>query len=243
MAYVAQVLWRWDFFFERAPEILRAAEFTFYLVFGGIFIAMILGLFLAIARRSDRRWIKLPVGGFVEFIRSTPLLVQLYVVFFIFPIYTPLEIADITLLPRIRIPPLTTGILVIGIHYATYTSEVYRAGIDAVVKGQWEAATALNFRKGYVWRRIILPQAIPPVVPALGNYLISAFKDTPQVFAIGVLEVLTTAQRIGTRTFRFVEPLTTAAVFFIVLSYVSGLLIRKIERRYGSAVEMPAGGI
>lgn len=232
MGVVAQGVWRWEFAWEILPQMLNGLQTTISATLVGIVLAMVLGLFLAVGRRSERRWVVVPIGGFVEFVRSTPLLVQLYFVFFILPLYTP-----------IRASAFVTGVLVLGIHYATYTSEVYRAGIDAVPKGQWEAATALNFRRGYTWRRIVLPQAVPPVVPALGNYIISMFKDTPQLLAIGVLEVLGTGRAIGSRTFRDVEPLTIAAIFFVVLSYLSALLIRQIERRWGSAAEMPVGGI
>lgn len=230
---IAQAVWRWEFAWEIVPQMLAGLQTTILATLGGIVLAMILGLVLAIARRSERRWVRLPVGGVIEFIRSTPLLVQLYFVFFLLPL----------LHPALAFSAFTTGVTVLGIHYATYTSEVYRAGIDAVPRGQWEAATALNFRRGYTWRRIVLPQSIPPVIPALGNYLISMFKDTPQLLVIGVAEVLRTGRAIGDETFRYVEPLTTAGVFFIVLSYASALLVRRVERRYGSAVEMPIGGI
>ncbi len=86
----------------------------------------------------------------------------------------------------------------------------------------------------HTWRRIVLPQAIPPVIPALGNYWISLFKDTPTLLAITLLEILTSAQRLGAETFRYQEAITIAGIFFLVLAYSSSLVVRYLERRYGS---------
>ncbi len=127
--------------------------------------------------------------------------------------------------------PLATGIVAIGIHYSTYASEVYRSGLDSVPRGQWEAATALNFSTFEKLRTVILPQAIPPVVPALGNYLVAMFKDTPLLAAIGVLELLNTAKEIGSYSFRYLEGLTIVGIFFLLMSLISAVGIRALERR------------
>jgi polar amino acid transport system permease protein len=108
---------------------------------------------------------------------------------------------------------------------------VYRAGIEAVPVGQWEAARALSIAPTRTWRAIILPQAIRRVVPALGNYAVSMFKDTPFLFAITVVEMVTAAQQFGARHFQYLEPLTLAGVIFLVASYPTSLLIRRLERR------------
>ena len=89
--------------------------------------------------------------------------------------------------------------LALGIHYAAYCSEVYRAGFDNIPRGQWEASTALNLTPWHTFRDVIIPQAIPPVVPALGNYLVALFKETPLLSAIAVLELMQTAKIIGSR--------------------------------------------
>ena len=99
-----------------------------------------------------------------------------------------------------------TGIIGIGLNYSAYTAEVYRAGIEGVPSGQWEAARALNFSHGQMWGRIILPQAIRKVIPALGNYLIAMFKDTPILASIGVLEMLERARLLGRRTSATLNP-------------------------------------
>ena len=120
----------------------------------------------------------------------------------------------------------------LGIHYSVYLSEVYRAGIEGVARGQWEAAQSLNMTPRQAWRLVVLPQAIPPVIPPLGNYLISMFKDTPVLSTITVSELLRVAVVEGTRTFRFLEPLILVAVIFLALSYPSSLIVRRLELRF-----------
>jgi polar amino acid transport system permease protein len=127
------------------------------------------------------------------------------------------------------IPALVAGVMALGLHYSTYCSEVYRAGLENVPRGQWEAATALNLGPMATYRDIILPQAIPPMVPALGNYLVGLFKETPLLSAIAVLELMQTAKIIGSETFRYLEPITLVGVFFLVMSLASAALIRRVE--------------
>ena len=110
---------------------------------------------------------------------------------------------------------------------------MYRAGIESVSKGQWEAATALNFSGAQTWRFIVIPQAFPPIIPAMGNYLIAMFKDTPMLSAITVLELLQTAKIIGSESFRYLEPLTLVGGFFLVLSLVAARGVRWAEYRFG----------
>ena len=124
---------------------------------------------------------------------------------------------------------LTAGILAIGLHYGTYCSEVYRAGLANVPRGQWEASIALNLSPYHTFRDIILPQAIPPVVPALGNYLVALFKDTPLLSAIAVVELMQSAKMLGSETFRYIEPITLVGVIFLVFSLVAAWLIRRLE--------------
>ena len=121
-------------------------------------------------------------------------------------------------------------IMALGVHYATYCSEVYRAGLENIPRGQWEASTALNLSLGTTFKDIILPQAIPPVVPALGNYLVALFKETPLLSAIAVLELMQTAKILGSETFRYTEQITLVGLLFLVMSLVSAALIRQVER-------------
>lgn len=107
---------------------------------------------------------------------------------------------------------------------------MYRAGINAVPAGQWQAAKALNLGRWQTYRHVVLPQAIPPVIPALGNYLIAMFKDTPLLSAITVLETLQRAKIIGNETFRYLEPLTIVGIIFLILSVLSGFAVSWLQK-------------
>jgi polar amino acid transport system permease protein len=208
----------WYFAWEILPILMEAALVTLQATVTGYAIALVLGLLLALLRRSKMIIISAPISVFIEFIRSTPLLVQLFFMYFIFPEY------------GIRMSPLMTGIIGLGIHYSCYLSEVYRAGLDGIPKGQWEAARALNFGKLSTYKNIIIPQAIPPVVPALGNYLIGMIKDTPLLSAIAVVEIMQQAKIIGSETFRYLEPITEVGLFFLIVSLFFAALVRKTEK-------------
>jgi polar amino acid transport system permease protein len=209
----------WQFAFQVLPALLYAARITVFATALGFAIALVGGLVLALARMAPSAPIRWPVGWFIEFVRSTPLLVQIYFVFFALPNI------------GIVLPALTCGVLVLGVHYSTYVAEVYRAGLESVPAGQWEAAAAVNLGPYRTFRDIILPQAIPPVVPALGNYLIVMFKETPLLAAIAVVEMLQRAKIIGSETFRYTEPITIVGLIFLALSLLSAVGIRRLERR------------
>jgi len=214
--------WDWDFVWQILPTLAEGAKITVIATLLGFAVAAVFGLGLAIARRSPNPLISLPASGFTEFVRGTPLLVQLYFLFYILP--------DLGL----TLSPLVAGVIGLGLHYGTYTSEVYRAGIENVSRGQWEAAKACNLTSGQSWRHIILPQAIVPMIPALANYLIAMFKETPLLSAITVLELMNQARSIANFNYRYVEPITLVGVFFLVISLISVVGIKFLERRYGS---------
>ncbi len=213
------MIFDWGYAWDIAPRLAEGLVVTLQATVLGMAVALTLGLVLALARRSRHRLLAWPTSALVEFVRSTPLLVQIYFLFYILP--------DAGL----RLSPLATGVLALGLHYAAYCSEVYRAGLEAVPKGQWEAAVALNLSHWRTMKDIIIPQAIPPVVPALGNYLVAMFKDTPLLSAITVLELLQAAKLVGSETFRYVEPLTLVGGLFLILSLVSAAAIRWVEGR------------
>jgi polar amino acid transport system permease protein len=212
-------MWDWDFAFSILPEILSALKITIYATFVGFLLALILGLIITIVRRSKIKFLSLFTKGFVNFVRNTPLLVQLYFIFYVFP-----KIG-------LSLEPFVAGVLGLGLHYSTYLSEVYRSGIEAIPKGQWEAAKALNFKRSQTWKKIILPQALPPIIPIMGNYLMTMFKETPVLAAITLVEILQTAKIIGARSFRYLEGFTIVGVLFLLLSYPSALIVRRLELR------------
>jgi len=214
----------WSFALEILPTLGSALVITIQATVLGMLVAVTLGLVLAMLRRSRLRVVSLPAAFFIEFVRSTPLLVQIYFLFYVLP------------LTGVQMSPLMTGIVALGLHYATYCAEVYRAGIEAVPRGQWEAATALNMSRWRTAVGVVLPQAIPPVVSALGNYLVAMFKDTPLLSAITVVELLQQSKMIGSSTFRYTEPLTLVGLLFLALSLVAAWGVRGLEarlQRYG----------
>lgn len=211
----------WGLVLDSIPQLLDGLVTALVATVVGYAIALVLGLVVALLRRSRTRWIRWPVALVIEFIRSTPLLVQLFFFFFVLPTV------------GIGFPPLVTGAIALGLHYATYTSEVYRSGIENVPDGQWEASTALNLSIRRTWTSVILPQAIPRVIPALGNYVIAMFKDTPMLAFITVLEMLEIARTIGAETFRYAEPVTAAGLMYLVVALVMAWLARMVERQYG----------
>ncbi|MFD6435842.1 MULTISPECIES: ectoine/hydroxyectoine ABC transporter permease subunit EhuD [Streptomyces] len=210
--------WNWDHVDEFMPLFWDGVELTLKALFFGTLIAFSLGLVWAVAQRSEKKWIRWPVTVVTEFIRNTPLLVQLFFLFYVVPEWGP------------SMSPLTTGIVGLGLHYSTYTSEVYRAGIEGVPAGQWEAATALSLSKRRTWTSVILPQAVRRVIPALGNYVIVMLKESPQMAAIGALDMLGQAQNYSQTTFTF-EAISVVGVAFIVIAYPASLLLRVLERR------------
>ncbi|PXY26773.1 ectoine/hydroxyectoine ABC transporter permease subunit EhuD [Prauserella sp. PE36] len=215
--------WDWEYAIDSLPLLAEGILVTIELTVLGALLAYVLGLVFAMIRRVGVPVLSQFVYLFVEFIRSTPLLIQ------VFAFYYLLQPAI-----GVKLSPFLTGVIMLGVHYATYTSEVYRAGIEAIPKGQWEAARALSIPRGRVWTGVILPQAVPRVLPALGNYTISMFKETPLLLAIGVVDVLNSAKEAGAETFRVIEPYTLAGVFFLLVSYPASILVRKLERRVGT---------
>lgn len=211
--------WDWGAVADFMPRFWDGLLLTLQILALGSLISFALGLVWALLMRTPTRWVRWPVGAVTEFIRNTPLLVQLFFFFYVLPEW------------GLTWPALTTGICAIGLHYSTYTMQVYRAGIEAVPAGQWEAATALNLSTTRTWQVVILPQAIRRVVPALGNYVIAMLKDTPILMTITVMEMLGAARLFAQQNFQFTEPLTVIGVAFILIAYPASLLVRALERR------------
>ncbi|MEO3749123.1 ectoine/hydroxyectoine ABC transporter permease subunit EhuD [Streptomyces sp. B6B3] len=215
--------WNWQNVEDFMPTFWDGLWVTLQALVLGSLIAFALGLVWALAQRSRFVWVRWPVNLITEFIRNTPLLVQLFFLFYVLPEWGP------------QWSPLTTGIIGLGLHYSTYTSEVYRAGIGGVPVGQWEAAKALSLPASRTWIGVILPQAIRRVVPALGNYVIAMLKDSPMIAIIGALDMLGEAQTFSDTTFTS-EAYTVVGVAFIAIAYPASLLIRALERRLARSI-------
>ncbi|WP_017726459.1 ectoine/hydroxyectoine ABC transporter permease subunit EhuD [Halalkalibacterium ligniniphilum] len=215
-------IFNWTYAAEVFPILFRAMFVTLGITIAAYLVALVFGLVLTFLRRSTYRPVALVTYGFIEFVRSTPPLVQLFFVYYAWPMIPVIGV---------NLNAITAGILTLGIHYSTYLSEIYRSGINAVPKGQWEASRALNFSGIQTWFKIILPQAVPPVIPMMGNYLIVLFKETPLLMAISVNEMLMQARTLGSQVFSFVEVYTIVGLLFLVLSYPASLFVGYLERR------------
>ena len=208
--------WNWDHAAAAFPEILeKFLTVTLVVTIIGSIIAAVLGLVIALGRRSAPKPVSAVITLVMNFIRMTPLVVQLLFVYYVFT----------------TVPPIVLGTIIIGIHYATYMAEVYRAGIESVPPGQWEATTALSMSAGRTWTAVIIPQALRSTLPALANYVISMFKDTPFLMVITVVEMVRQAQLYGSQNFRFVEAIIIAGLIYLVASLLSSLLARRLEKR------------
>lgn len=200
------------------PILLIGLRTTILAMVFGFAIAVVLGLVFALLRKSSWREISWPAAIVIEFLRNTPLLMQLFFLYFVLPEY------------GIVLPAFWTGTIALGLQYAGYVSEVYRAGLDAIPRGQWEAATALNLTRARTYNVVVVPQMIPRIIPALGNYLVSMMKDTPILSTITVVEMLNLANRIGDRTFEYLVPLSMVGGIFFILTALCTVLLRGLER-------------
>jgi polar amino acid transport system permease protein len=200
------------------PIILIGLTVTLKAAAAGFSIALVLGLVFALLRRSRVTPISWTTAFIVEFLRDTPLLVQLFFLYYVLPDF------------GIVLPAFLTGALALGLQYAAYTSEVYRGGIEAVHRGQWEAATALNLTRMQTYRDIILPQAIPRIVPAMGNYLVAMIKETPVLSVVTVLEMMGLANMIGERTFEYLVPLTLVGLIFLLLTLICSAGLHRLQK-------------
>lgn len=208
------MIWDWAYTFDILPTMAAAALVTLQATVLGFALAAVLGLVWAIIELLQVPLLSFVARLLVEFIRTTPVLIQLFAMYYFLP------------LAGIFLPAMLCGVLTLGVHYSAYCAEVYRSGFAQVDRGQWEAAKAINLTTGQALRRVILPQAIPPIILPLGNYLVTMFKETPVLLAITVIELVATARIIGNDTFRYTEPITLAGVFFLILSLIAAKLTR-----------------
>ena len=209
--------WKWDFALQILPQMLWATLNTIMAAGIGYAIAAVVGLLFLLGQRTPYKIVNAIVREIIEFIRSTPLLIQLFFVYFVGPQF------------GITLSAWVCAMITIGLHFGTYLSEVYRGALEGVPKTQWEACRALNFTAFYTYRRIVLPQAFPIAIPGMGNYLVGIFKDTPLLSTIGVAELFHAATAVGGYHYRYLEPYTIVGIIFLILSVPAAMGIRKLE--------------
>jgi polar amino acid transport system permease protein len=199
------------------PILLRGLLVTIEASLAGFVVALVIGLLFAVLKGARSRFISWPAIVIAEFFRDTPLLVQLFFLYYV--------LADYGLI----LPAFVTGALALGVQYSAYVAEVYRGGIEAVPRGQREAARALDFSTPRTFTHVILPQAIPRIVPALGNYLISIMKDVPVLSVVTVLEMLGVAKIIGDQTFDYLVPLSMVGGLYLILTIVASAIVNAVD--------------
>jgi ectoine/hydroxyectoine ABC transporter permease protein EhuD len=208
-----------EFVLTMMPYLLKGAVTTVQLTVISMTLALGAGLVLALLRLSRSRLLRLTAGAYIEVIRGTPLLVQLFIIYYGLPQY------------GITLDAFTAGVIGLSGNYAAYLAEVYRAGILSIDKGQWEAGASVGLSRSALMRYVIIPQATRVILPPVGNYFISMLKDSALVSTISVVELMRAAQLRVAITFRAMDIYLLVAVLYFMLSYPCSLLIRHLERR------------
>ncbi len=228
-----------EYVFRHANFVLQGVGTTIGVSLVSILFASVLALFGALGRLS-RNPIAQGISGFyISVIRGTPLLIQVYFIYLGLPqIGQQLQklgypqLADVFTLSEIQ-----SGILALSLNYGAYMTEIFRAGLQAVGHGQYEAAAALGMTRWQMLRRIILPQAIRVIIPDVGNQFIAMQKDSALVSLMGVWEITFRANRLARKDSKFIEMFLVAATLYWILTVVSSWLQSRLEKRMAHAYE------
>ena len=204
---------------ENLGPLLAGLLITIELTFVVIVLSLGFALLVALGGMSRWRLLRWTIKAYIELMRGTPLLLQLIYIYYVLP-----EIG-------IRLDAFTAGVIGLTLNYSAYISEVYRGGILAIPKGQHDAAAALGMTGVLAMRRIVLPQAIRIVIPTLGNYFISLFKDTALCSVVSIQEVVFTAQIVAARNFQYFTLYTVVAAMYFLVSFPAARLVGWLEWR------------
>lgn len=201
------------------PFMLKATIVTLELSVVSIFIGLILGLFIALMKISSIKVLSLIADFYLWIIRGTPMLVQLFIVYFGLP-----QIG-------IELSPFVSSVIALGINSAAYIAEIYRGGIQSIPRGQVEAAESLGMKYPTIMKKIILPQAIRVSVPSLGNQAIMMLKDSSLASLVTVSELMMVSQRFASTNFAFIEFYVAAAGFYLIMTTLFTFILNKVEVR------------
>lgn len=212
----------WDFasVFANTDALIAGAIGTLRLFAICLVAGLGLGLAVGLARYAHSRWFNIPAAVFVEFFRNTPVLVQMLWFYFALPILVPFEISS-----------LAAAALGISLNTAAFSADIYRGGIQSIERGQWDGARAVGMNWRQTMRRIILPQALKRMTPALTNRAIEVFKMTTLASAVAYVELLQQGKLIASLNFNPIEAYTTIAVIFFVILWPLVQLTYVLERR------------
>ena len=211
---------RYDFsiIIEKFPIFLPAAIETLKITSASILFGMVLGLIVSFLRLSKLKALYYPATLYVTVIRGTPILLQLFVVYF-------------GLTGIVKLEAFPAAVFAFGIHNGAYISEIFRGAIKSIDPGQREAARSIGMTRFQAMKRIVLPQALKRAIPPLGNQFIIATKDSSLASAIAVRELLLKSQQLGSSTYHALEYFIIAGIYYLVITGVLGLLLHRVERR------------
>ena len=224
-----------------AESILRGLMLTIFLTIASMVMGTLLGLALAIMRSSHVKPVSIAANIYINLFRGTPVLVQLIFWFNVSALYPNLMIGipftDIGMAVDVNtlMGPITAALVGLTLNEAAYMAEIIRGGFSAVGKGQIEAADSLGMSAGMRMRKVIIPQAMPSIIPATGNQVIGMFKGTSLVSVLGVAELLQSAQLIYARTFETIPLLIVASLWYLVMTLLLSYPQAKLEKRYSRA--------
>jgi len=216
----------WRFYITGAKNTLLLAALA-------VFFGVAIGLVLALMKLSKRRSLRLIATAYIEFIRGTPLLVQLFIIYYglqTIGIRFP-DLPWVDAILGINFSDFMSGVLTLGINSGAYVGEIFRAGIQAVDVGQMEASRTLGMPHNMAMRYIVIPQAVRNILPALGNEFIVVIKESSIVSIIGIAELMYKADTVRGNTFQPFEPLLVAALIYFLMTFPLSKFLAHIERR------------
>lgn len=202
------------------PLFLSGVKSTIVLAFLTVLFGTVLGIILSLMRLSTSKVLRYISTAYVEFIRGTPLMVQLFLFYFGIPAALGIDL-----------PEFPSAILTLTINSGAYISEIIRAGIQAVDKGQMEAARSLGMPYGLAMKNVVIPQAFKNVLPALGNEFITVIKESSIVSVIGLSELMRSSDIVRGVTYRSFEPLIVVAILYFIMTFTLSKVIGHVERR------------
>ncbi|MBH0332836.1 nickel transporter [Brevibacillus brevis] len=211
----------WDVIADALPVLAQGSVVTLKITVISLFFALLIGLLFGLMSTSRSKLLRGIATAYVDFLRGTPLLVQIFFIYFGLP-----PVLDI------KIPETTAGILALSLNAGAYLAEIFRGGILSIDKGQMEAARSLGLSHGKAMRLVILPQAVRRMIPAFVNQFIVTLKDTSLLTVIGIRELMNSGEIIISSNFRSFEIWAVVAVFYFLMIYILSLLSRSLERRF-----------
>ena len=215
MSSITELFWQYrDTYLKGVQNALSAAAF-------GLILALMVGIAVGVIRFSGRGWASHVAAAYISVVRNTPMLVQVYFVYFGLPAI------------GITLSSFQTGVIALTFNSGAYIAEIVRGGLNAIPHGQTEAAMALGLNRRHILVRVLLPQAAPTVLPAITGQFVQLIKDTSLLYTIAVLEITKAADDVGNDTYRFLDAYMVSCAIYIVICATLNVLVDLYEKRAG----------